>query len=154
MTVGTPSDKFDSFVPTLAAMMQSYRINDQFAADYVARGMARVREMQRQTSELVARNAQEIHSMMQAAYDERQRSMDYIDYQRTSYIRGTQDWISSMEGGTIYHTDSWGTRNTYTGDYYEGTPFDYVHFQGQGLRYDEQMTPIDSRELWERHIRR
>jgi len=154
MTVGVPVNKFDSFVPTLAAMMKSYKINDEFASGYIARGMARVMEMQRQTSELIARNAQEIHTMMQAAYEERQRSMDYIDYQRTSYIRGTQDWISSMEGGVVYHTDSWGTRNTYSGDHYQGTPFDYVHFQGQGPRYDEQMTPINSRELWERHIRR
>jgi len=79
--------------------------------------------------------------------------MDYIDYQRTNYIRGQQDWVSSMEGGTVYHTDSWGTKNTATGDYWEGQPYDYVHFKGKNPRYNEEMTPIDSRALWERNIR-
>ena len=37
--------------------------------------------MQQQTSAMVTRNAQEIRQMMQAAYDERQKSQDYIDYQ-------------------------------------------------------------------------
>lgn len=91
--------------------------------------------------------------MMQAAYDERQRSMDYIDYQRTSYIRGQQDWISSMEGGAVYRSDSWGTKNTTTGEYWEGKAYDYYRFQGQNPKYNEQMQPVDSRALWERHIR-
>ena len=90
---------------------------------------------------------------MQAAYEERQRSMDYIDYQRTNYIRGEQDWISKVEGGTIYHTDTWGTKNTATGEYWKGQPYDYVHFKGENPKYREQMTTIDSRQLWERHIR-
>lgn len=153
MTVSVPEEDFADRAPMLARMMLSYRINDDFAARYIADGIARLRVLQRQTSELVARNASEIHSMMQAAYEERQRSWDYIDYQRTSYIRGQQDWISSLEGGRVYHTDSWGTLNTDTGAYYEGTAYDYVHFDGESPRYHEMMTPVDSRALWERYIR-
>ena len=92
-------------------------------------------------------------TMMQAAYDERQKSMDYIDYQRSNLIRGEQDWISQVEGGTVYHTDSWGTKNTATGVYYEGQPFDYVHFEGENPRYSEQMDPVDFRELWQHYVR-
>jgi hypothetical protein len=153
MTVSAPRDKFAVNSTMFLRMMQAYRIDDDFASGYIARGMQRLRELQAQTAALVARNAQEIHSMMQAAYKERQRSWDYIDYQRTNYIRGQQDWISSLEGGTIYHTDSWGTLNTDTGTYHQGTAYDYVHFQGENPRYLEMMTPIDSRDLWERFIR-
>jgi hypothetical protein len=103
---------------------------------------------------MVTRNAQEIHQMMQAAYDERQKSMEYIDYQRSNYIRGQQDWISTVEGGTLYHTDSWGTKNTATGEYWEGQPYNYVNFKGDNPKYREQMAPIDRRELWERHIQK
>ena len=92
--------------------------------------------------------------MMQAAYEERQRSQDYIDYQRTNYIRGQQDWISSVEGGTVYHSDSWGLTNTATGEFYEGQPFDYVHFQGENPKYRETMTPVDNRELYEKLVQR
>jgi hypothetical protein len=133
-------------------MMGSYKINERWAQAYVAQGQQRLREMQKQTSAMVARNAQEIRQTMQAAYDERQKSMDYIDYQRTNYIRGQQDWISSMEGGTVYRTDNWGTKNTTTGEYWEGKAYDYYHYQGKNPKYNEQMQAVDSRALWERHI--
>lgn len=152
MTATAPADRFDSLIPTYSAMMQSYAIDDKFAAEYVAKGTARLREMQRQTANLVTRNAQEIHQTMQAAYDERQKSQDYIDYQRTNYIRGEQDWISEVEGGTVYHTDTWGTKNTDTGETWEGRRYDYVHFKGDNPKYREEMTPIDNRELWQKYV--
>lgn len=153
LTVTAPADRFGAWAGTFGSMMGSYRINERWAQEYVTQGARRLREMQQQTSAMVARNAQEIRQMMQAAYDERQRSMDYIDYQRTSYIRGQQDWISSMEGGAVYRSDSWGTKNTTTGEYWEGKAYDYYRFQGQNPKYNEQMQPVDSRALWERHIR-
>ena len=150
LTVTAPVDRFEASAPTFVAMLQSYRIDDEFAKRYVAEGMARLRQMQRDTARIIAKNASDIRSMMQAAYDERQRSQNYIDYLRTGYIRGETDWISSMEGGSVYHTDSWGTRNTATGEYYEGQPYNYFNFQGQKLRYNEQMTEINNRQLYER----
>ncbi|MBI5843336.1 MAG: hypothetical protein HZB23_01555 [Deltaproteobacteria bacterium] len=153
MSVFAPENEFDSFVPTFIKMLESYRINDQFARSYIAAGMARLREMEKETARKVSRNAAEIREMMQAAYDERQRSQDYIDYQRTGYIRGQMDWVSEAEGGQVYHTDSWGTQNTATGEYYQGAPYDYVNFSGRNPKYNEDMQPINSRELWERHAR-
>jgi hypothetical protein len=153
MTVTAPAERFGAWAGNFASMLASYKINDRWAQEYVAQGARRLREMQQQTSAMVARNAQEIRQMMQAAYDERQKSMDYIDYQRTSYIRGQQDWISSMEGGAVYRSDSWGTKNMATGEYREGKPYDYVNFEGKNPKYNEQMQPVDSRALWEKHIR-
>ncbi len=153
LTVTAPANRFGALAGTFAAMLESYRINEKWAADYVARGAQRLREMQQQTAALVARNAQEIRTMMQAAYNERARSQDYIDYQRTSYIRGQQDWISQQEGGAIYRSDSWGTQNLATGGYASGSPYDYVHFDGRNARTGEQMQAIDSRALWEKHVR-
>jgi hypothetical protein len=151
ISVFAPVESFDAYVPTFVAMLASYRIDDAFARNYVQQGMARLGKMRRETAALISRNAEEIHSMMQAAYDERQRSEEYIDYQRTNSIRGRSDWISEMEGGAVYHTDSWGTKNNATGEYYEGAPYDYVHFEGENPKYNEQMQPIDNRELYEKH---
>jgi hypothetical protein len=148
MTASATLDQFDAFVPAFTTMFQSYKIDDKFAQDYIARGMARLRQMQQETSRMIARNAQDIHQMMQAAYDERQRSMDYIDYQRSNYIRGNSDWVSSMEGGTIYHSDQWGTKNTATGEYYEGQPYNYFNYTGKNPKYNEQMEEINSRALY------
>jgi hypothetical protein len=153
ITVGAPVEQFEAFVPSFVAMVQSYKINDQFAQNYIAQGMARLRQMQQQTAQIVARNAQEIHQMMQSAYDERQKSMDYIDYQRTNYIRGQSDWISSVEGGSVYHSDSWGTKNTTTGEYYGGQPYNYFNSTGANPKYNEQMQEINNRALYEAHIK-
>jgi hypothetical protein len=113
--------------------------------------MARLRQLQQQTADKVARNAREIHEMMQSAYDERQKRMDYIDYQRKRYIRGESDWISQMEGGTVYRSDRWGTKNTSSGDYSEGQPYNYFNFTGKNPRYNEQMEEINSRALYEKY---
>lgn len=153
MSVRAPETGFDVLVPTLAAMMRSYRIDDGFAMQYIAQGLARLRRMEQETAAIIAKNRQEISAMMQAAYDERQRSQDWIDYQRTNYIRGQTDWISSMEGGAVYHTDSWGTRNTFTGEQWDGSPFNYVNFEGGNPKYNEQMTPINDRRLFEQVFR-
>ncbi len=150
ISVAAPAELFDRYVPTMTAMVQSYRIDDQFAMNYIQQGMARLRQLQQQTAAMVARNAREISEMMTAAYDERQRSQDYIDYQRTSTIRGESDWISGMEGGAVYHSDSWGTKNQVTGESWEGAPFNYVHFEGRNPKYNEDMTPVNDRATWQR----
>jgi hypothetical protein len=148
-TVAAPLEQFDALLPVFVSMVQSYAINDQFAMNYIAQGIARLRQMQEQTSRIVSRNAQDIHQMMQAAYDERQKSMDYIDYQRTNSIRGQSDWVSSMEGGAVHHSDSWGTKNTATGEYHGGQPYNYVNFTGKNPKYNEQMQEINNRALYE-----
>lgn len=56
-----------------------------------------------------------------------------------------------MEGGTIYHSDRWGTKNTTTGENYEGQPYNYFNFTGQNPKYNEQMQEINNRELYEKH---
>jgi hypothetical protein len=64
------------------------------------------------------------------------------------YRRGNTYWISEMEGGKVYATDPWGTRDTWTGDYYEGRQHDYVHFEGQNPRHpSETMREVSSYEL-------
>lgn len=150
MTLTTPAGEFDRLLPTLAAMAGSFTIDDRFARSYVAAGLARLRQLEAQTRAVVAQNARDIHDMMQQAYDERQRSQDYIDYQRTGFIRGETDWISNVEGGTVYHSDAWGTQNTYTGESWEGAPFDSAHFDGTSPKHDESLVAVDSRELYER----
>jgi hypothetical protein len=84
-----------------------------------------------------------------AAYRERQKSMEYIDYKRTGYIRGEQEWVSQAEGGALYKSDHWGlSREGKT--VVEGQDFNYYNYKGQNPRYNETMTPVDiSREVYE-----
>jgi hypothetical protein len=153
VTVVAPVGDFDALGPTFAEMVASYRIDQAYARRYVEQGQARLRAMQRETARKTADAARSIRETMQSAYDERQRSRDYIDYLETNNIRGQTDWISEVEGGAVYHTDSWGTKNTVTGETWEGAPFDQLHFEGKNPKYHELMQPVDSRALWERYAR-
>jgi len=46
--------------------------------------------------------------------------------------------------------DSWGTKNTATGEYWVGKPYNYVNSKGENAKYREQIPSIDNRELYER----
>ena len=53
-----------------------------------------------------------------------------------------------LEGGKVYQTDPWGTRDTSTGARYDGTPYNYIHFEGQNpVHPSEHMREISSYEL-------
>jgi len=48
VTAGAPAERFATMAPTFAAMYGAYRIDDRFAAGYVAAGIRRVEAMQRE----------------------------------------------------------------------------------------------------------
>jgi hypothetical protein len=146
--VVAPANQFGSWAGTFAKMVDSYHVDQQWVADYVAAGAARLQAAQQQTTQLISRNQDDIENSINQAYQERQNSEDYVDSQWTNYIRGEEDWVSSTEDGTIYHTDAWGTKNTATGEYAQGQPYNYYNYTGQNPNTGEEMTPVDSSQIW------
>ncbi len=147
--IWAPQEEMTGYLPPLVKMAESYRIDEQFAAEHVRQGMENLKRLTRETSEKVARSAAEIRQSGMAAYEERRRSQEYIDYKRTGTIRGEQEWLSRAEGGVLYKSDHWGlTREGQTVG--EGREFNYYNYKGQNPRYNETMTPVDiSREVYE-----
>ena len=147
--VWAPQKEFAEYLPSLLRMAESYRIDEQFAAEYVRRGLENLKRLTRETAEKSARSAREIRESSMAAYQERQKSMDYIDYKRTGTIRGEQEWLSQAEGGALYKSDHWGlSREGET--VVEGRDYNYYNYKGENPRYNETMTPVDiSREVYE-----
>ena len=110
--------------------------------------MARWRQLVAETSGKIAAISRDIAEINRSICENNARSKEYLDYQRTRYIRGEQDWISRTEGGTVYRSDSWGLQNLTSGGYVaEGEPFNYTHFTGQGFKGD--LIPIDNRAIYE-----
>ncbi len=110
--------------------------------------LTRWRQLAAETSPKIGAFSRDIADINRSIYENNARSKEYLDYQRTRYIRGEQDWISRTEGRTIYRSDSWGLQNLTTGSYVaEGDPFNYTHFTGQGFKGD--LVPIDNRALYE-----
>lgn len=153
--VWAPRAEFDRHAPGLAEIAASYRVDERWAADYVARGLENLRRQMARTSQMMADSARAAREALTAAFEERARSSDYIDYRRTQVIRGEQEWVSAAEGGALYRSDHWGlSREGQT--VVEGQPYNVYNFDGRNPRTGEQMTPVDaSREVYERvHGRR
>jgi hypothetical protein len=140
-----PANQFGRYLPSLIKIAESFRINEQWAAEYVRQGMAKVREMMKTTSSMMSRYAEEMRQSSLAAHENRMKSSDYISYKFSSYMRGEQDWVTSLEGGTVVTSHHWGlTVNGRTT--IEGPPFNYYNFQGE--KYG--LIPVDSsREVYE-----
>lgn len=147
--IWAPQKELPDYLPSLVKVAESYRIDERFAAEYVRRGMENLKRLTRETSEKMARSARDIRESSMAAYQERQRSQEYIDYKRTGYIRGEQEWVSQAEGGALYKSDHWGlSREGET--VIEGQDYNYYNYKGRNPRYNETMTPVDiSREVYE-----
>lgn len=147
--VWAPEASFDRDLPTLLRIAASYRIDERWAADYIARGIENLKRQMARTSQMKADTARSAREASMAAFQERSRSNDYIDYKRTGTIRGEQEWVSQVEGGTLYKSDRWGLSRE--GERVaEGEPYNYYNFDGRNPRHNEQMTPVDaSREVFE-----
>ncbi len=148
--VWAPEKQFDRSLPTLVRISSTFRINERWAADYIARGIENLKRQMAKTSRMMAETARAVRESSMAAFQERARSSDYIDYKRTSTLRGEQEWVSQVEGGALYRSDHWGLSRE--GERVgEGRPYNYYNFEGGNPRYNEQMTPVDaSREVYER----
>lgn len=78
-----------------------------------------------------------------------------MDSKWDDYRRGRSYWVSDLEGGKVYETDSHGTRDTATGDYYEGQGYNWVNFEGQNPNHpSETMHEVSSGELQQLNGRR
>jgi hypothetical protein len=108
--------------------------------------MAKVREMMAKTSSMMYRYSQEMRASSLAGHQNRMKSSDFTSYKFSTYMRGEQEWVTSVEGGAMVTTDHWGL--SVGGRYVvEGPPFNYYNFQGE--KYG--LLPVDvSREVYEK----
>lgn len=142
-----PSNDLGRLLPTLEQVGASFRINDAYAAGYIRSGLAHLKAMQRDTANAMQGLYDAIHAN-QADYERRTARKDAVDARGDDYRRGNSYWISDLEGGKVYATDPWGTRDTRTGARYDGAGTDYIHFDGQNpVHASEQMREVSSYEL-------
>jgi hypothetical protein len=134
------------YLPALDEVASSFSINDQYAKEYIRAGLARLHEMQKQTDAAI-RDLNRAREQNQLDWEDRQRRKEFSDSKWDDYRRGNSYWVSDLEGGKVYATDTWGTRDTVTGDYYEGGGYNWTNFEGENPRYRESMREVSSYEL-------
>lgn len=142
-----PGQEIDRYIPVLDQIGKSFGINDQYAANYIREGLDNLRRQQARTQEAM-RDLNRAREDNQRAWEARQERKDASNARWDDYRRGNSYWISELEGGKIYQTDPWGTRDTVTGDRWEGAPHDYIRFEGQNPRHpSENMRELSSHEV-------
>ncbi|MCX6631210.1 MAG: hypothetical protein NTW28_26665 [Candidatus Solibacter sp.] len=142
-----PSQDFARYYPMLEQVGNSFSIRTGYARAYIAAGLQNLRALQQQTARSIA-SLNYAREDLQRGWEDRQARKDYAESKWDDYRRGNSYWISDLEGGRVYHTDTWGTRDTLTGDYYEGGGYTYTNFEGQNPRWaTENMREVSSYEL-------
>jgi len=107
--------------------------------------MAKVRAMMKETSSMMYRSSQEMLASSLAGHQNRMGSSDYTSYKHSTYMRGQQEWVTSVEGGTVVTTDHWGL-SVGGKTLVQGPPFNYYNFQDE--KYG--LIPLDSsREVFD-----
>jgi len=141
------SESLEEELPTLEAVAASFAIPDRYARGYVQQGLARLKTLQAKTQESVRGLYRSIEEN-QRDHERRSEERAAGEARWDDYRRGNSYWISDLEGGKVYATDPWGTRDTTTGDRVDGASHGYVHFEGQNPNHpSEQMREVSSHEL-------
>jgi hypothetical protein len=144
--IWAPASQFGRSLPSLIKVAESFQINQQWASDQVRQGMANLREQMKRTSSMMSRYAEEMRQSSLAAHQNRMKSMDFISYKFSTYMRGQQEWVTGLEGGKIYTSDHWGL-SCGGQTIVEGPPFNYYNYQGD---VQHGHIPVDiSREVYE-----
>ena len=149
-----PQSDFGRYHAMLEKVANSFSINDQYARQNIRAGLDNLRQLQQKTAASMQdlRNAREQN---QADWEARQARKDFMDSKWDDYRRGRSYWVSALEGGKVYATASQGTRDTATGDYYEGRGYNWVNFEGQNPNHpSEVMREVSSAELQQLNSRR
>ena len=142
-----PANDFPRHYQALAEIGSSFAINDQFARRYIQSGLENLRRLQQQT-QAAMRDLNRAREENQAHWEAMQERKDYMNSKWDDYRRGNSYWVSDLEGGKVYHTDPGGTRDTGTGDYWEGRGYNWTNFEGQNPRYpSENMREVSSWEV-------
>jgi hypothetical protein len=142
-----PRKDFYRYYAALEEVGSSFAIDDQYARSYIQTGLANLRRLKEQTAAEI-QSLNKAREDNQAAWEARQERKDYMDSKWDDYRRGQSYWVSDLEGGKVYATGSSGTKDTVTGDYYEGQGFNWTNFEGQNPRHpSENMREVSSWEL-------
>jgi hypothetical protein len=146
MGIWASESQFARYLPSLIKIWESYRINQQWASEYVRQGMANLQLLMKRTSSVMSRYADEMRQTSLAGHRNRMKSSDFTSYKFSTYMRGEQEWVTGLEGGKIYTSDHWGLSSGGQ-SLIEGPPFNYYNYQGDA-RYGH--IPVDiSREVFE-----
>ena len=142
-----PRQDFHRHFPLLEKVASSFAINDQYARRYIQDGLRRARELHDKTVAAMRENARG-REQQQADWEARQKRKEFADSKWDDYRRGNSYWVSDLENGKVYRSDSHGTRDTASNDYYEGRGYNYTNFEGRNPRHpSETMREVTSYEV-------
>jgi hypothetical protein len=137
-TLMAPEEEFEAALPTLAAVLGSYRLNQEMAGQRMADNLRNYYAGLRDLSSRISRNSEQMRRENLEGFMERGRVQDYISYQTTRMIMGEFDYLAGASG---YARGSSSGLHTADGTQITREPFGESIIRG--------MQEINSRELFE-----
>lgn len=132
-----PQKDFYRYYPMLEKISSSFAINDQYARKYIQDGLQRAKALHDQTVAAMKSN-QSYREQQQADWEAKQQRKDFVDSKWDDYWRGHTYWVSTLENGRVYQTDSHGLKDTGSGTYYEGNGFSTTQFKGLNPKHPSE----------------
>jgi hypothetical protein len=138
-TIMAPSEEFEQALPTLAAIMGSYQLNQEMAGQYMANNLRNYYAGLRNLSNQIAQNSEQMRRENLELFMEKGRVQDYVSYQTTRMIMGDYDYLAGASGYV---------RGDPSGLYTSGGT--RIVSEPYGESITRNMQEINTRELYER----
>jgi hypothetical protein len=139
--------EFDEYLPLYLRILDTARLNQAFANQYVAQGAARQQQLNRNLQKSIAEAGHAFDRYMDSLQNA-SRSRDYSSWAWSQTTLGQGTWVAENEGSRVYQTDSWGIQgpegradapayNTtnFTGESPWGGHLDQINTRGEYEKY-------------------
>jgi hypothetical protein len=138
-----PASNYQSYVPMLSRISNTFYANGAYSGYYARNSMSGLPFLQQGPRGRYARSGGMYGS--QGNWQTQQRMMRDNSASRWNDSQyGSANWITQMEGGSVYHPGAQNPRGGYPG----GMPYDYVMFNGGQSHYSsETMRELNNFEM-------
>ena len=138
-----PANSYRRYVPMLSQITNTFAANGRYSGYYARNSMANTAFFQQGSHGMYGYGGA---SAAQQNLYAQQRMRDNSNSRWDDSQRGNVNWITQMEGGTVYHGGAYGARGPHGG--YAGMPYDYVQFNGGRSHYSsETMREFNNLEM-------
>jgi enamine deaminase RidA (YjgF/YER057c/UK114 family) len=141
--------EFDEYLPLYLRILDTARLNQAFANQYVAQGAARQQQLNRNLQKSIAEAGHAFDRYMDSLQNA-SRSRDYSSWAWSQTTLGQGTWVAENEGSRVYQTDSWGIQGPE--GRVDAPAYNTTNFTGESP-WGGHLDQINTRGEYEKYIR-
>ena len=143
-----PEGEFDDYLPLYLRILETARLNQAFANQYVIQGAANQQKLNQNLQKSIA-EANHAFDRYMDSLQNASRSRDYLGWAQSQTTLGQGTWVAENEGSRVYQTDSWGIQGPE--GRVDAPAYNTANFTGKSP-WGEDLHEISTREEYEKYI--